>query len=103
MQLFSYVTLPLIAPILLLLGLRDAILTFQESFVSTLLMTGGGPYYATYTLPYFIYEQSFDLLSFGTASAALWVLYGLTGLVVVGLYVVAQQWGVGTTEEHLVL
>ncbi|MGH2542885.1 MAG: carbohydrate ABC transporter permease, partial [Ardenticatenaceae bacterium] len=103
LQVLNYVILPLIAPILLLLLFRDAILTFQESFVFAFLMTGGGPYYATYTLPYFVYEQSFGLLSFGTASAALWVMYALTGLVVVALYLIAQQWGVATTDEQLLL
>jgi len=98
-----YVTLPLVAPILLLLAFRDAILTFQESFTAILLMTDGGPYYATYTLPLFIYEQAFDLLSFGTASAALWLMYALTGLIVVFLYVIARQWKIGTTDETFVL
>ncbi len=101
--LFRYIALPLAAPILLLLLFRDAILTFQESFVSIMLMTQGGPYYATYTLPLFIYEQAFDLLSFGTASAALWVMYLLTGLIVLLLYIIARQWQIGLTEETFVL
>ncbi len=103
LSIFFYITLPLIAPILLLLLFRDAILTFQESFVAITLMTLGGPYYATYTLPMFIYEQGFHLLSFGVASAALWVMYALTGLVVIFLYVIARQWNIGTTDETFVL
>ncbi len=102
-QRFSLVTLPLMAPILLLLTFRDAILTFQESLTAVLLMTQGDPYYATYTLPLFIYEQGFDLLFFGTASAALWVMYALTGLIVIFLYLIAKQWNIGTTEETFVL
>jgi hypothetical protein len=43
------------------------------------------------------------LLSFGTASAALWVMYGLTGLIVLSLYVIARQWNVGTTDETFVI
>lgn len=101
--LFRHVTLPLAGPILLLLMFRDAILTFQESFASILLMTQGGPYYATYTLPLFVYEQAFDLLSFGTASAALWVMYLLTGFIVFMLYIIARQWQIGVTEETFVL
>lgn len=97
------VILPLVSPILLLLMFRDAILTFQTSFSAILLMTQGGPYYATYTLPLFIYEQGFDLLSFGTASAALWIMYGLTGLIVFGIYIIARQWNIGTTDEFFVL
>jgi multiple sugar transport system permease protein len=101
--LLLHVTLPLIAPILLLLAFRDVILTFQESFTTIYLMTEGGPYYATYTMPFFVYEQSFDLLAFGTASAALWVLYALTGAIVILLYVIARQWNIGTTDETFVL
>lgn len=102
-QHFIYVTLPLMAPILLLLTLRDAILTFQESFTTIIMMTGGGPYYATYTLPMFVYEQGFGLLNFGVASAALWVMYGVTGLIVIVLYVIARQWQIGTTDETFVI
>jgi multiple sugar transport system permease protein len=100
---FRYVALPLVAPILLLLAFRDAILTFQESFTAIFLMTGGGPYYATYTLPFFVYEQGFDLFLFGVAGAALWIMYALSGLVVICLYVIARQWQIGTTEESFVL
>ena len=98
-----HIILPIIAPILLLLTFRDAIFTFQESFTHIYLMTEGGPYYATYTLPLFIYEQGFDLRAFGTASAALWVMYAITGLIVVALYIIAKQWNIGTTEDSLVL
>jgi multiple sugar transport system permease protein len=102
-QVFWQILFPLIAPILLLLAFRDAIITFQASFASIMLTTGGGPYYSTYTLPMFIYEQGFDLLAFGTAGAALWVMYALTGLIVISIYVVARQWNIGTTDETFVL
>jgi multiple sugar transport system permease protein len=98
-----YVTLPLLAPVLLLLALRDAILILQESFTTVLLTTGGGPYYATYTLPLFVYEQAYDLLNFGVASAALWFLYLLTGLIVIAVLLVAWQWRVGLDDEALLL
>jgi len=101
--LLGRIILPLIAPILLLLAFRDAIFTFQESFTHIYLMTQGGPYYATYTLPLFIYEQGFDLRAFGPASAAMWVLYALIGLIVAVLYVVARQWNIGATDETFVL
>lgn len=100
---FWHVTLPLLAPILLLLTFRDTILTFHDSFTTVMLMTGGGPYYATYTLPLFVYEQGFDQLMFGTASAALWVMYLLTGLIVTMLYLIAREWEIGTTDETFVL
>ena len=102
-QVFWRILFPLVAPILLLLAFRDAIITFQTSFTAIMLTTGGGPYYSTYTLPMFIYEQGFDLLAFGTAGAALWVMYALTGLIVITLYIVARQWNIGTTDETFVL
>jgi multiple sugar transport system permease protein len=102
-QYVSEIILPMVSPILLILFLRDAILLMQESFVSTYLITDGGPYYATHTLPYFVHEQAFALHSFGTAGAALWVLYGLAGVVVLGLFVLGKSWGVATDEDALVL
>lgn len=98
-----HVLLPLLAPVLLLLLARDAVLLLQESFTLTWLLTGGGPYYATFTLPQFIYEAAFDRLDFGVAAAALWALYALTGLIVALVYLVARQWQVGTSEEEFLL
>lgn len=98
-----YVQLPIFAPILLILVFRDIALTLQNSFTTILLMTQGGPYYATYTLPQFIYEQGFDLLFFGSASAALWVLYLVTGVIILVVYIVARQWRVGPSEALYVL
>jgi multiple sugar transport system permease protein len=100
---FRYLILPLLAPILLLLAARDAALLLQDSFTLTWLLTAGGPYYSTYTLPQFIVESAFDRLDFGVASAALWALYLLTGLILVLVYVVARQWGVGMSEEEFLL
>lgn len=98
-----HVLLPLLAPVLLLLAARDAVLLLPESFSHARQLTEGGPYYATFTLPQFIYEAAFDRQDFGMASAALWVLYALTGLLLVVVYVVARQWNVGTSEEDFLL
>ncbi len=99
-DILRYITLPLVAPVLLILAFRDAIWLLQESFPTLWLMTQGGPYYATFTLPQFVYEQAFGLLSFGVASAALWVLYLLTGGVVMVLYLIARQWQIGAMGEE---
>jgi multiple sugar transport system permease protein len=100
---FTWIILPLAAPTLALLALRDIVLTFQNSFVSIVLTTSGGPYYSTFTLSHFIYQQGFDRLSFGTASAALWVLYALTGTLVVFLYWIVRTWNIGITDENILL
>jgi multiple sugar transport system permease protein len=102
-QVFWKLYLPLLSPILLLLAFRDAILILQESFTAVLITTGGGPYYSTYTLPMFIYEQAFGLLSFGTAGAALWMMYLIAGGVVLYLFNTARQWNVDLTDETFVL
>ncbi len=98
-----HVLLPLLAPVLLLLAARDAVLLLPESFSHARQLTDGGPYYATFTLPQFIYEAAFDRQDFGLASAALWVLYALTGVLLVVVYAVARQWNVGTSEEDFLL
>ena len=72
-------------------------------FTLTWLLTGGGPYYATFTLPQFIYEAAFDRLDFGVASAVLWALYAVTGLLLGLVYAIARQWQVGTSEEEFLL
>mgnify|MGYP001252749641 CR=1 FL=1 len=93
------ILLPLMSPILLILAFRDATLTLQDSLTTILITTGGGPYYSTFTLPLFIYEQAFDLLSFGTASAIMWALYLITGLFIFVLYFIARQWDINITDE----
>ncbi len=103
LQRLGYIILPLVAPWLLLIALRDTVLIVQESFVAILLITDGGPYYATYTLPLFVYEQGFDLLAFGTASVGLWVLYAITGLLVLAFALIARQWGVRITDDDGIL
>jgi multiple sugar transport system permease protein len=100
---FRHILLPLLAPLLVLLAARDAVLLLQDSFTLTQFLTAGGPYYATFTLPQFIVETGFDRLDFGVASAALWALYLLTGLILVLVYIVARQWGVGMGEEEFLL
>lgn len=102
-QQFWLIQLPIFAPILLILIFRDIALTLQNSFTTILFTTQGGPYYASYTLPQFIYEQGFDLLFFGSASAALWVLYLITGLIILIVYLLARQWQVSPSEALYVL
>ena len=59
-QIFRWITLPLLTPWLLLLTIRDIILSAQNTFTPAWLMTKGGPYYATLFLPMFIYNEAFD-------------------------------------------
>lgn len=82
---FRRVTLPLMAPVLGLLVLRDIIQSFQFSFVPALVVTEGGPPpYATTYLPLFVYRNAFEYLRYGYAAAATIVMMALT-LLAVGL------------------
>ncbi|HEU5066266.1 MAG TPA: sugar ABC transporter permease, partial [Gaiellaceae bacterium] len=68
---FWRLTLPLMAPTLLLLMFRDTIFSFQANFVPALIVTEGGPApYATTYLPLFIYREGFEYLRYGYAAAA---------------------------------
>lgn len=83
-QAFWRITLPLIAPWLLLLTFRDIIMGLQNTFTPSFILTYGGPYYATTFLPLLIYEISFDLFDFGLAAALLVVTYVLTAVLIFG-------------------
>ena len=90
---FRRVTLPLIAPLLVLLALRDTILTFQLNFVPALIVTEGGPPpYATTYLPLFVYREGFEYLRYGYAAAATVVMFGLTAVVVALQWRVLRRW-----------
>lgn len=91
-QRFFSITLPLLAPALLLLLFRDTVLSFQSNFVPALITTGGGPYYATQFLPLYIYTNATEYQRFGYASAMTWVMYAVTILVIVLQFVVARRW-----------
>ena len=76
---FRRVTLPLMAPVLLLLFLRDTILSFQGNFVPALVVTDGGPPpYSTTYLPLFVYREGFEYLRYGYAAAATVMMFVLT-------------------------
>lgn len=73
-----FLVLPLLTPWILLIVIRDLIVSVQSSFTPVLLMTGGGPYHATLLLPLLIYQTVFDRFRFGEGAA-------MTALVCVGV------------------
>jgi multiple sugar transport system permease protein len=80
---FVRVTLPIMAPALLLMATRDTILSFQATFVPALIVTEGGPPpYATTYLPLFVYRSAFEFLRYGYASAATVFMFVLTASIV---------------------
>lgn len=76
------VTLPLMAPVVLVLAVRDVVVVVQNAFVPALLVTGGGPANATLTAPLLIYRRAFEYGELGYASTLSVALLVLTGIAV---------------------
>ena len=86
-------TLPLLAPILVLLFCRDLILSLQATFIPALIVTDGGPPpYATTYVPLFVYRNAFEYLRYGYAAAATVVLLAATLATIAIQYRVARRW-----------
>jgi multiple sugar transport system permease protein len=90
---FRAITLPLLTPWLVLLIVRDVVITFQNTFTSAYLMTRGGPYYATFFLPLLTYETAFDGMRFGQAAAVMVLIFIYTLLLVLIVYFLFEGWG----------
>jgi multiple sugar transport system permease protein len=94
--LFRRVTLPLMAPILLLLLARDTIFSLQWTFVPALIVTEGGPPpYATTYVPLFVYRNAFEYLRYGYAASATLTMFALTGLIVWLQWRIVRRWRKG--------
>ena len=93
---FRRITLPLMAPILLLLLARDTIFSFQVNFVPALVVTDGGPPpYATTYVPLFVYQNAFEYLRYGYAAAATLTMLVLTVLIVLAQWLIIRRWRTG--------
>jgi multiple sugar transport system permease protein len=71
---FRHVTLPGLAPTLLLTGIITMAAYFQL-FAEPYVMTQGGPAQRTITVLYFMYEQGFKWWNLGMASAVAFVVF----------------------------
>ena len=91
-QAFWRITFPLILPWLLLLSFRDLIISMQNTFTPSFVMTYGGPYYATTYVPLLIYELAFDFFDFGMAAAALIITYLLLLMLIAGVLNIVRGW-----------
>ncbi len=73
-QIFQYVTLPLMKPVLVVGILLRAMETFKE-FDKPFILTGGGPGNATEVIDIFTYRQAFVSFNFSYAAAICVVLF----------------------------
>ena len=73
-QQFLVVTLPSLAPLLLMVAILTVAAYFQL-FAEPYVMTQGGPAQRTVTILYFMYEEGFKWWSLGSACAVAFVLF----------------------------
>jgi multiple sugar transport system permease protein len=93
---FRRVTLPLMAPVLLLLLARDTIFSLQWTFVPALIVTEGGPpLYSTTYVPLFIYRNAFEYLRYGYAAGATLTMFVVTALIVWLQWRIVRRWHKG--------
>ena len=97
---FRRLTLPLMAPVLILLFCRDVIYSLQATFVPALVVTDGGPApYATTYVPLFVYRNAFEYLRYGYASSAVVVMFVCTALIVLVQWQVLRRWRRGVMAQ----
>jgi multiple sugar transport system permease protein len=98
-QCFWRITLPMLAPWLFLLTFRDLLVSMQNTFTPSFILTYGGPYYATTFVPLLLYELSFDFVDLGLAAAVLVVTYLWILLLVLGIRNLVEGFR-GSVEEE---
>jgi multiple sugar transport system permease protein len=98
---FVRVTVPLMAPGLVLIAVRDATLALQASFIPALLVTGGGPPpYSTTYLPRFVHLQAFEYLRYGYAAAAATLALLLTASIAWLQFRIVRRWRSAITLDR---
>ena len=89
---FTRITLPLMAPVLALLALRDVVYSLQVNFIPALILADGGPRNATTYLPVYVYRAAFRYFRLGYASTMALAMFVLTAAIVVIQYRLAKRW-----------
>ncbi len=84
-QSFWRITLPLLVPWLLLLTFRDLLVSIENTFTPSFVITYGGPYYSTTFAPLLVYELAFDFFDFGMAAAFMLLFFVLMALLIGGI------------------
>ncbi len=90
---FRHVTLPMLGPVLLLVGILTMSGYFQL-FAEPYVMTQGGPLQSTVSVLYLMYEEGFKWWNLGNASAVAFLLFAIMALVTGGLLRFARKRGV---------
>lgn len=90
-QQFRFVTLPSLAPTLLLVSVLT-VSGYLQLFAEPYVMTQGGPMQSTTSVLYFMYEEGFKWWNLGSASAVAFILFFLTFLITRVQFALARRW-----------
>jgi multiple sugar transport system permease protein len=90
---FRHVTLPLLGPVMLVVGILTMAGYFQL-FAEPYVMTQGGPLQSTVSVLYFMYEEGFKWWNLGNASAVAFLLFVLMTVVTTVMLRFARNRGV---------
>lgn len=82
-QIFSRVMIPLMRPVLLFVFVTTTIASFQM-FGQAMILTGGGPTFATRGIVQYMFETAFNGYRFGYGAAISWILFG--GILIFSLF-----------------
>ncbi|MGH2534828.1 MAG: carbohydrate ABC transporter permease [Thermomicrobiales bacterium] len=84
---FWTITVPMMTPVIFYNLVLGMIAGFQV-FAQPLIMTGGGPRYATYFYVLYLYENAFKYFRMGYASALAWLLF----VIILALTILMFRW-----------
>ena len=90
---FRHVTLPMLGPVLVLVGILTMAGYFQL-FAEPYVMTQGGPLQSTVSVLYLMYEEGFKWWNLGNASAVAFLLFAIMTVATTGLLWFARRRGV---------
>lgn len=90
---FLHVTLPMLGPVLLLVGILTMAGYFQL-FAEPYVMTQGGPLQSTVSVLYLMYDEGFKWWNLGNASAVAFLLFVLMTVTTMGMLWIARRRGV---------
>jgi len=88
---FRNVTLPMISPTIFFNLVMGIIGSFQV-FVSSFVMTQGGPAYSTLFYVLYLYQKAFKYLQMGYACALAWILFVIIMLLTLAIFKTSAAW-----------
>ncbi|MGH2330706.1 carbohydrate ABC transporter permease [Thermoanaerobacter mathranii] len=88
---FWYITVPSISPVTFFILITSLIAALQD-FPRFMIVTGGGPNYATTTIVYYLYTTAFQYSQMGYASALAWFLGVIIMAVVLLNFLYSKKW-----------